>query len=81
MKPAGMADTPEVDEVISMADRLSATERLFIARWLLDSILHVDTDDDVAWGQLSLSAFEQDWDNDDDAIYDDWRKHYGVPAG
>ena len=42
MKPAGMADTPEVAEVISMADRLSATERLFIARWLLDSILHVE---------------------------------------
>ncbi len=37
-----------------------------------------DIDDPRAWQALGLSAFERDWDNEEDAIYDDWRKHYGV---
>ena len=28
----------------------------------------------------SLSAFEKDWDNPEDAVYDDWRDLFGVPA-
>ena len=80
MKSAGLAETPDIADVLSMADRLTETERLMVARWLLDSVLSKDADDD-AWQQLGLAAFEQDWDNDEDAIYDDWRKHYGVPAG
>ena len=43
--------------------------------------------DDISaeWGEedgqdMSLSAFEKDWDNPEDAIYDNWRELYGVPA-
>jgi len=31
-----------------------------------------------AWTQLSAAAFNEDWDNPDDAIYDNWRTLYGV---
>jgi excisionase family DNA binding protein len=34
-----------------------------------------------AWSQLSSAAFNQDWDNPDDAIYDNWRTLYGVQQG
>jgi excisionase family DNA binding protein len=32
-----------------------------------------------AWAHLSESTFAKDWDNEDDAIYDNWREIYGVP--
>ena len=30
------------------------------------------------WQNLSLTSFTADWDNTDDAIYDNWREHYDV---
>ena len=30
------------------------------------------------WSQLGMSRLEEAWDNPQDAIYDDWKKHYGV---
>jgi len=30
---------------------------------------------------LGLRAFQQEWDNEEDAVYNDWRKHYGVSEG
>ena len=33
---------------------------------------------ELAWIRLSESAFASDWDNDLDAIYDNWRRLYGV---
>ncbi len=33
------------------------------------------------WQAMSLSAFEADWDNPEDAIYDDWRTRYGLEEG
>jgi len=33
-----------------------------------------------AWAQLSAAAFNQDWDNPEDAIYDNWRELYGVQS-
>jgi hypothetical protein len=31
-----------------------------------------------AWSELGMSRLEKEWDNPEDAIYDDWRKLYGV---
>lgn len=31
-----------------------------------------------AWSQLGMSRLEDEWDNPQDAIYDDWKKLYGV---
>jgi hypothetical protein len=35
------------------------------------------TDDE--WKELGMDRLEQEWDNDRDAVYDDWRRLYGVP--
>lgn len=32
-----------------------------------------------AWVKLSEASFARDWDNEMDAVYDNWRKHYGAP--
>ena len=32
------------------------------------------------WQALGLAAFERDWYNSEDAVYDDWRRHYGVES-
>lgn len=34
-----------------------------------------------AWTQLGMSRLEQEWDNPQDAIYDNWKKLYGVQGG
>jgi excisionase family DNA binding protein len=33
------------------------------------------------WTQLSAPAFDADWDNPEDAIYDDWQRLYGLSKG
>jgi hypothetical protein len=32
------------------------------------------------WQRLSLEQFQVGLDNAEDAIYDNWREHYGIPA-
>lgn len=80
MTVANFVTTPDMAAVLTAAARLSLTERLLVARWLLDSVLLKEADDEADWQHLGLSAFEQEWDNEEDAIYDDWRAIYGVPA-
>lgn len=31
------------------------------------------------WSAGSVMSFAKDWDNDQDAIYDNWQEHYHVP--
>lgn len=76
MTIAQLETTPQIADILTVANRLTATERLFVARWLLDSVLVEEVDDDTDWQQLSLSAFETDWDNEEDTIYDSWRTVY-----
>lgn len=34
-----------------------------------------------AWGAAAATtSFTKDWENDADAIYDNWREHYHVPT-
>ena len=73
--------TPRVTAALSAVQRLSATERLVLARLLLDSVLTNEIEDEADWSNLSWAAFEKDWDNPEDPIYDNWRELYGVPAG
>ncbi|MBI4641692.1 MAG: hypothetical protein HY731_13425, partial [Candidatus Tectomicrobia bacterium] len=30
------------------------------------------------WEELGMSRLEEEWDNPGDAVYDDWKKLYGV---
>lgn len=80
MTTMNVTTTPQIAEVLHIAARLTLTERLLVARLLLDSVLTKEIDEETDWQQLSLKGFEADWDNEEDAIYDNWRELYGVPA-
>lgn len=76
-----MAISPRVTKVLNTVQQFSATERLVLAKLLLDSLVINETEDNVDWQAMSLASFEKEWDNLDDAIYDNWRELYGVSAG
>jgi hypothetical protein len=72
--------SPRVSEVLHIATQWSARERLLLAKLLLDSLISDEAQDESDWQNLGLTAFEEEWDNPDDAVYDNWRELYGVPA-
>ena len=41
-------------------------------------VVVVAASEDVAWLKLAESTFAQDWDNEQDAAYNNWRERYGV---
>ena len=40
-----------------------------------------DAEEASHFDQMALAAMTDLWDNEEDAIYDDWRTLYGVAAG
>ena len=40
-----------------------------------------DSAEGEAWARLSEASFAEDWDNEKDAVYDNWREIYGVREG
>lgn len=61
--------THPISELLTIVMRLTITERLLLARLLLNSVLTKEIDEEADWHNLSLSAFEAEWDNDEDTIY------------
>ncbi len=44
-------------------------------------ICAVDADeasDEEAWREMGMNRLAEEWDNAKDAVYDDWRRLYGV---
>jgi len=80
MRAAVRSVPPQVAEVFDGARRLTTVERLALAKLLLESILASEPDDETNWSAMSLDTFQKDWDNAEDAIYDNWKELYGVPA-
>jgi hypothetical protein len=70
--------TPRVQRALHSDMKLPPRERLTLAKLLLESVLTDTRHEEADWIALGLESFQQDWDNADDAIYDDWREHYGV---
>ena len=66
--------SPEIADLLGMAKRFPARERLVLAKLLLDSVVSDEVEDELDWQALGVSAFEKDWDNSEDAIYDNWRE-------
>ncbi len=72
-----------VGQLFSVSRMLPEQDRLLLARLLLDSVLEEAqpvSADATDWQALSLSQFQEGLDNEEDAIYDNWREHYRVPA-
>jgi len=36
------------------------------------------TEQERDWHKASIASFAKDWDNNEDAIYDNWQEHYHV---
>lgn len=36
------------------------------------------SEEDPGWAELAMRKLEEAWDNPEDAIYDDWKRLYGV---
>jgi hypothetical protein len=56
-------------------------ERLQLVKLVIDELSNAAVwwnDEDEEWAMLGLQNFQQDWDNPDDAIYDNWREAYRV---
>ena len=75
--------TANVMRMFEESRALPNQDRLLLARMLLDSLLKKKdaahaTDKD--WQALSLSHFQEGLDNDEDAVYDNWREQYHVPV-
>jgi hypothetical protein len=71
---------PRIAEIFNKVEQLTSTERLTLAKLLLESVLAGEPGEEADWVAMSLSTFQRDWDNAEDAIYDNWRERYGVPA-
>jgi hypothetical protein len=41
----------------------------------------VENADRQGWADLGISRLEEEWDNPEDALYDDWRRLYGFVMG
>ena len=74
---AEAAISPTVEHILSESKQLTKAERLLLARLLLDSVLS-DELEEADWSAMALETFQKDWDNPEDAIYDNWREIYGV---
>ena len=68
---------PQVAEVFSGARRLTTVERLALAKLLLERILAGEPGHEANWSAMSLDTFQRDWDNAEDAIYDNWKELSG----
>jgi hypothetical protein len=65
-----------VTKVLDMVRHFTVNERIVLAKLLLDTVVAGDAEESTDWQSLGLSAFEAEWDNPSDAIYDDWRSLY-----
>ena len=72
--------SPQAAKMFKEVRQLTTVERLALAKLLLESILAGEPGDEANWLAMSLDTFQRDWDNIEDAIYDNWRELYDVPA-
>jgi hypothetical protein len=72
---------PRVAQIWQEAQALNSQERHLFIKLIFDHWGINPEQDEADWQALSLASFHKDWDNPDDAIYDQWREHYAVPEG
>ncbi|MCA9997012.1 MAG: hypothetical protein KDE56_14740 [Anaerolineales bacterium] len=69
-----------VTQIFKTTRVLTTSERLVLAKLLLDSLIEEEQEAEHDWHRMGLTAFETEWDNPEDAIYDNWREHYGISS-
>jgi hypothetical protein len=81
-----------VEKVVHLSDtRAQRLERLAVKQGTsenalvekaLDILFDLSESEDAerrAWSAMSLNSLARVWNNDADAVYDNWRELYGVP--
>lgn len=74
----------EAEQLAALAHREGMSTTELIQR-MIEVLLKVEENEEQAahidWQHLGLAHFAEGWDNPEDAVYDDWRTHYGVDTG
>ena len=66
-------DSPEEDA------RLIAAFVEFLRQRRQEQVVRDAAAEERDWAAGAVLSFARDWDNTEDAIYDNWREHYHVP--
>ena len=71
----------EAQQLGSLARRHGLTTTELVQR-MVEALLRLEANEEQAahtdWQHQAMECFCEGWDNSEDAIYDDWRAHYGV---
>ncbi len=63
--------TLELEQPLTLAEGTEVEIDIYLAGEAQDA-------EHQGWTELGMSRLEAEWDNPEDAIYDDWKKLYGV---
>lgn len=72
----------EAKQLTALAERQGVGADILLSRAIEAFLASAENEsrDRDDWLTLGLTAFQRDWDNPEDAVYDEWRTHYGVDA-
>lgn len=66
--------------LIECIDKLSLEEKIHILMLLEDQVSQIkDDDENHIWQAFGMKSLERIWDNDADAVYDNWKNIYDTP--
>jgi hypothetical protein len=61
----------ELDQPVELADGTPVEVQI-------RPIAESDRAERTSWAQLGMDRLEEEWDNPEDAVYDNWKTMYGV---
>ncbi len=71
--------TDALKRAVHKAETLPEPKQEIIAVLISDKVEELQEKTEAeALARLSESSFAQDWDNEEDAVYDNWKEIYGV---
>ncbi len=71
--------TDALKRAMHKAETLPEPKQQIIAVLISDKVEELQEKTEAeALARLSESSFAQDWDNEEDAVYDNWKEIYGV---
>ncbi len=73
--------TEDAERLARLAIANRSTEESLISLAVRVYLDICEAETGAEWARLSGSVLSRVWDNADDAVYDNWRELYGVPAG
>ena len=71
-------DSIDVHDLPEEQAQLLAAFVAFLRRQQQEAATRDALAQEQGWAALAAQRFANDWDNEDDAIYDNWREHYHV---